>query len=472
MDDNSQQDLQSLTGGEQAAIECQLTDVGNGRRLAIHFGHKLRYLWDKRTWLFFDGHRWSEETGNERAMYCAKETALGIYDEIKLRADAEREIAGRWAVKSQQRDRVNAMLAMAQTEKPMATYSKFFDCDPYKFNALDWRINLKPGGGVSPQQPEHFMTKLGGCKFDETATCPTWIRCVNEWMSKDKSKVEYLQRILGRCLTGDTAGSRVFPIFHGGGYNGKSVCLDAIIEILGDYATLGAEDLLAEKRLPQHPCDIADLKGRRLVVLDETKPGMKLRTSLVKRMTGDKGLKGRLMRQNFEDFKITHTTILITQHRPIITETADAIWDRVHLLSWDEQYPPENRDTKLAEKLKAESPGILNWLIEGCRKWQADHNIIIKPESVEAATMLYREESDPLAEFVEERCRFADNLTITKKEIRDEYEKWAAEKTGFTFSRQRFNEYLRERGAWDDTVKVSGKAVKVFKGIGLQENLL
>ena len=136
------------------------------------------------------------------------------------------------------------------------------------------------------------MTKLGGCKFDYKATCPIWERCVDEWMDRDIEKVKYLQKLLGLCLTGETC-SRVFPIFYGSGFNGKSVCVDTILEILGDYGAIGSEDLLTEKNMSQHPCDIIDLKGKRLVVVDETKRGMKLRTSLVKRMTGDHKLKGR-----------------------------------------------------------------------------------------------------------------------------------------------------------------------------------
>lgn len=388
--------------GDMGVIEPTLyhdTDLGNGRRLAKYHGDKLRYLWDARQWLFFDGHRWNAETGRENLDRLAKETALSIFDEVKGRPNAhERDQAARWAVKSESEARHSAMEKMARSEKPIAAYSKDFDTDPLQFNSQDWLVNLRTGG-ISPQQPEHNITKQGGCKFEETAKCPLWDKCMNEWMGGDETKVKYLQTILGYCLTGDVS-ARLFPIFHGPGFNGKSLCLNTVMEIMGDYATLGSEDLLAEKKVSQHPTDIMKLKGKRLVLVDETKKNMRLRTSLVKRMTGDKELTGRFMRQDFQDFNITHKLILMTQNLPLITETSDAIWDRIHLLRWDKQFNEDERDSELSEKLRSEYPGILNWLIKGCLEWQKTRKIT-RPESVRQAGFEYRADSDPLGEFIE-----------------------------------------------------------------------
>ena len=96
-------DLNYLTGDEKAAL-CHLTDIGNGERLNLHFGHLLRYCWDTGKWLFFDGHRWSEETGNEQAKRFAKETALSIYDEAKIKPDEhQRTATAKWAIASERR---------------------------------------------------------------------------------------------------------------------------------------------------------------------------------------------------------------------------------------------------------------------------------------------------------------------------------------------------------------------------------
>lgn len=465
--DKTENELQEL--GVVEATLYHDTDIGNGMRLAYFHGDKLRHLWDSGRWLYYDGHRWNAETGKENLDRLAKETALSIYDEAKDRPNKhEREQAVKWAVKSETEARQNAMENMAKSEKPIAAYSKDFDIDPMQFNTQDWVIDLKTGS-VTPQQPEYNITKMGGCNFDEMALCPTWNRCVNEWMSGDEEKVKYLQTILGYCLTGDIS-ARLFPIFHGSGFNGKSLCLNTVCDILGDYSTLGTEDLLAEKKVSGHPTDIMKLKGRRLVLVDESKKNMRLRTVLVKRMTGDRELTGRFMRQDFQDFNITHKLILMTQNLPLIPETSDAIWDRVHLLRWDRQFSEDERDTELAEKLRLEYPGILNWLIKGCLEWQKTKKIV-RPESVQQAGFEYRADSDPLGEFIDAKCTLDSRLSTTVKEMKNCYLQWVeSENVKYTISSRNFNEYLRERGCTSGNKTVSGNCGKYWTGIGLQEN--
>ncbi len=456
---------------ERAAITCHLTDIGNGQRLALYHGDKLRYLWDAGQWLFYDGHRWSQESGKEGVARLAKQTVLKIYSEAEIRpSEHERAQTAKWAVRSESEARATAMESMARSEKPIATYSKFFDTDSLQFNSQDWVIDLTKGS-VLPQHPEHNITKMGGCNFDEDAKCPIWERCVNEWMDGNEQVIKYLQMILGYCLTGDIT-ARIFPIFHGQGVNGKSTCVNAVCDILGDYATLGSEDLLAEKKMPQHPTDIMKLQGRRLVLVDESKKNMKLRTSLVKRFTGDTRLTGRLMRQDFQDFSITHKLILMTQNLPIITETADAIWDRVHLLRWNRQFDENERDTNLAEKLRKEYPGILNWLIQGCLNWQKAGRKITRPESVQQAGFEYRAESDPLDDFIQAKCELGVRFTTPVKVIKEAYQKWCVfENVKFTVGRRNFNDYLRERGCEQKVLRPNGSNVKCWVGIGLQDEI-
>jgi putative DNA primase/helicase len=236
-----------------------------------------------------------------------------------------------------------------------------------------------------------------------------------------------------------------------------------------DYGTIGLEDLLEQKLISQHPCEIADLMGKRLVVVDETKPNMKLRTSLVKRMTGDRLLKGRFMRQNPFSFLTTHKVILTTQNLPVITETSDAIWDRVHLLPWTVRIPDEQQDPHLFDKLCAEKPGITNWLIRGCLKWQQDGCILRRPVSVETATQQYREESNPLHEFVAECCKAGEDLVVSKRELHDAYNQFA-ERNGvkWVISARDFNAYFRQSGKKEIVDWQNGKACKCWSGIGLK----
>lgn len=460
----------------EKATLLHLTDKGNGERLALYHGDKIRFCWDTREWLYWDEKRWNPKLGLEGVRRCAKETALFILDEARIKGTtSERAETAKWAFKSEQEARLNAMMSLARDEKPIAAYKEQFDKELYLLNCKNGIVDLR-NGNLLPHHPDIMLTKLANVNFDENAICQLWLGCVETWMGGDKKKIDYLQRTLGMCLTGDIC-ARAFPIFYGSsGKNGKSTCLDTVMEIMGDYASIGMESLVEQKTLPQHPCDIADLIGRRLVVVDETKENMRLRTALVKRMTGDRKLKGRFMRQNPFDFHTTHKTIMMTQHLPLITETSDAIWDRVHLLNWSVRIAEEQRDPRLMDKLQKEYSGILNWLICGCIKWQQDGFILKPPKSVESATQQYRSDSDPLGDFIEDCCDMAPHFFVPVKELSRAYNLWCRENdVKFPLGKRQFNEKLRIRGCESRPTRCENDAgtirvCKCWHGLTLTNN--
>ena len=101
-------------------------------------------------------------------------------------------------------------------------------------------------------------------------------------------------------------------IFYGEGSNGKSVFLDTLSGLMGDYAAEAPPDLLVIRKREEHPTEIADLCGKRLVVASEMEEGCRLRVQLVKRLTGNARLRARFMRQDYFEFPRTHKLVLIT----------------------------------------------------------------------------------------------------------------------------------------------------------------
>lgn len=459
------------------AAQQHLSDTGNGKRFAIYSGADFRYCWDVDEWLYWDGKCWNPKLGKERVKVIAKGVALHILEEAKINAPSDRGLdkgTALHALKTESERGLNAMVSLARSEPPIAAYKEDFDKDSYLLNCRTGIIDLRTGN-LLPHHQDYFITKMANVDFDENAKCPLWLKCLATWMGGDQAKIDYLQQTLGMCLTGDIS-ARAFPIFYGSGKNGKSSCLDAVTEIMGDYASIGMESLLEQKTLPQHPCDIADLIGKRLVTIDETKEGMRLRTALVKRMTGDRKLKGRFMRQNPFEFNTTHHTIMMSQHLPVITETADAIWDRVCLLKWDVRIADDEIDPHLADKLKEEYPGILNWLICGCFQWQQAGYILKSPETVESATHQYRKDSDPLGEFIDEDCDVAPNFFVAVKDLFLAYSNWCKENdVKYSYGKRHFNEKLRTRGCISKPKRYKNAAGterfdKCWFGITLQEN--
>src|SRR5208282_5449458 len=123
---------------------------------------------------------------------------------------------------------------------------------------------------------------------------------------------------------------------------------------------------------------------------------------LVKELTGGDKIAARRMRENWWEFNPTHKAILVTNHKPEIRGTDHAIWRRIRLIPFTVTFPEDKQDKHLGEKLKAEAPGILRWMVEGCQEWQK-HGLGT-PEVVMVATAEYRSEQDRLAQFLEQEC--------------------------------------------------------------------
>ena len=360
----------------------------------------------------------------------------------------------------------------AQSFDEILAHSEELDANPYLFNCKNGTLDLQTGD-FHKHRPADMITKLAAVTYDPDATCPRWIKCLNTWMQGDKEIVDYLQRLMGMCLTADIC-ARIFPIFHGSGFNGKSVFLDSCRLLMGEYGWEASEGLLAEKRDQGHTTDIASLAGRRLVTVSETKANMTLRTSLVKRMTGDQMLTARFMRMDNFSFPITNKTILSTQNRPRITETSNAIWDRLHLVPWLCRIPKEKRIPRLTEELKSERPGILNWLLEGCKKWQEAGGSLEAPDSIKTATQEYRESSDILADFIETtiRLKMPEESVIRVTEVYKKYKEYAKHnEIDHPINQQRFNEYFSTKGPRYGVTRRDGKSIKVWFGVGLQDEL-
>lgn len=196
-------------------------------------------------------------------------------------------------------------------------------------------------------------------------------------------------------------------------------------------------ELLLQSRGERHPTEIADLFGRRLVAASETPQGVRLNESLVKDLTGGERLRGRRMREDFWEFPPTHKIILLTNHRPGVAGTDEGVWRRVRLIPfevtfWDPDKHPDpaegldpdlRQDKRLGEKLEEEAPGILAWMVQGCRDWQRDG--LTMPDEVRIATAEYRDAEDLLAQFIAERCVTGANNRCKLSTLYGAFKAWS-----------------------------------------------
>jgi len=442
------------------AAGIHLTEQGNGERFVRAFGGGFRWCdpWGK--WLSWDGRRWCPDT--TRAAEKAAMTLPQLIDkEAAGEEDRDRRAALRtWANKSERHGVVRAALEFA---KPLlAVTPDQLDRDGWLLNCNNGAVHLRTGK-LKPHNKSDLITKLAPVEYDEHAECPRWERFLCEIFGDDVTLIDFVGRLAGLCVTGDIS-EHVFPLLWGSGRNGKSVLVDTLLGMLGDYACKAPASLLVVQRNEEHPTEIAGLQGKRLVVGSETEEGARLRIQLIKELSGDSVLKGRFMRGDYFDFARTFKLLLVTNHRPRIRDDSDAAWARVRLIPFTakfiegSEHPP---DKGLLDKLKSEWPGILRWAVQGNLARLADGGLGA-PDAVKAATLGYRVEEDPLGGFIGEVAVLDAEAWVPLGQLREAFEAACEPKWGRIVT-----ERLKLMGCQSQSNRYNGKVVRGWAGIRL-----
>lgn len=285
----------------------------------------------------------------------------------------------------------------AQADPTHATTSSIWDNDPWLFGTPSGTLNLRTGKMHQPR-PSDFITKLSRCNPDSRE--PTlWLRFLKDATRGDQQMITYLQRIAGYCLTGLVSEHALFFIYGPGG-NGKSVFLNLLVHILGDYATNAPMDTFTSSKFNAHPTELAMLKGARLVTASETEEGRAWAESRIKALTGGDPITARFMRQDFFTYQPQFKLLFAGNHQPTLHGVDAAMRRRFNMLPFI--FKPAEPDFALEDKLKEESGRILGWALRGCLDWQ--HHGLGKAAVVLAATDEYFEEQDLFGTWIEDCC--------------------------------------------------------------------
>ena len=426
------------------------TDLANARRFIQMHGCRVRYCQPWNSWIVWDGKRWKrDDTGAVELL--AKDVPDQIFRAALAFDDQE---TMKFGVRSASSRGITAMLALAESEPGVAVLPDQFDGDYWLLNCANGVLDLRTGEH-QPHDPELLLSKLCPIDYDPKAASHEFEKCLEGIFNGNGAIIDFLRRLMGMCLCGETT-EEILPIWFGTGSNGKTLLLKLFLAALGtDYSMTANRELLMEKKGERHPTELAGLFGKRLVVSIETDDGHQLAEGLVKQLTGRDRIRARGMKENFWEFEPTHKVLLATNHKPRIKGTDHAIWRRIALLPflvkfWSEDKgesgPPELKaDGKLGEKLKAELPGVLAWMVAGCLEWQ---RIGLKiPSDVQQATAEYRSAEDVVAGFVADKCIVMPGVKMKAGDGYKAFQRYckdSGEKTDFT--QRRFGEAMTDRG--------------------------
>lgn len=441
---------------------AEFTDLGNSRRLAIKYSDRLRYVgaWG---WLVWDGMRWArDETGE--VVRLAREIVRGIFSEAQYAVNDDTAAkVGKWAVASQNRSRIEAMIILAQSEPEFAVRPGDFDRNSMLLNVANGIIDLRTGE-LRPHNAGDLITKIAPMKYDPNAECPTWQAFLDRIFDGNTSLIDFLQRAAGYSLTGDT-GEQCLFLCYGTGANGKSTFLETLRAVLGDYAQVAEFSSFLDRRGDTIRNDIARMAGARCVTAVEAGEGKRLAEVLVKTLTGGDTITARFLHREHFEFRPQFKAWLAANHKPVIRGTDWAIWRRIRLVPFTVTIPEAERDPHMADKLRAELPGILAWAVRGVLEWQRSG--LQTPDEVTAATAAYRTEQDVIAAFIDQCC-VTDNPNAEAKasDLYAAYKTWAEAGNEYIENQRAFGLRLTERGF---ERRRGTSNTHMWRGIGLVE---
>ena len=328
-----------------------LTEDALALRFSARHTNDLRYVATKGCWLKWDGSRWFEEK-THLAFDLARQSC---------RVDAQEYAAGKVSANVFAAKTVAAVERMAKADRRQATTIEQWDSKDQLLNSPGATFNLETGLSWAPRSSD-CITKITNSSAAPVGTAhPVWDGFL-ERIAPDPELRGFLQRYCGYCCSGATTEHK-FVFAFGTGANGKSTLINTVSGILGDYATVSDMGAFIASNTERHPTDLAKLHGYRLVVAQETAKGRRWDEAKIKTMTGGDKMTARFMRCDYFDFTPKFKLWIVGNHKPQLESIDEAIRRRMLLVPFLVQIPVEERDPNLAEKLKAEWPAILRWML-------------------------------------------------------------------------------------------------------------
>lgn len=326
---------------------------------------------------------------------------------------------------------------------------KEFDASPSAFNTPDGTINLNNGVAV-PHSPSFMCSMISG-EISPTETEGLWEQFVSEIMGDDAEMVEYLQRISGYCLFGKNDAQKWF-FFHGTGANGKTVFLEVMCGLLGEYAcALDAEVFIRSKNTNQNFVwsAIAGLVGKRLAVSSEIPENSLWNERILKELTGQGQMQTKYMGQDAFTFKPECKLIIAGNSRPRSEDSSVGFWRRMQLVPFNVQIPEERRIDGLSDILLSRcGESILSWCVEGYGMF-LEHGLE-PPKEAQEAKEEYELTSDPIRLFIEKCCvECSPKEGMNNGELLKEFKDWAHnndEVSSANITSNKFGRKLRSLG--------------------------
>lgn len=469
---------------EQYNSDCRLkpedfSDVGQAMVLAMEYKNILRYS-PSTDYMVYNGSFWEEskpklqgvsqdlterqlaeaETEMKKAMdelvnnggmeilvSVGPKKAVQMFNKQQAHAYEMYEDASvykKYAIK--RRDTKNIAATLKEARPMLEVEQRNLDADEFMLNTPTLTYDLRQGIKFPMEhRPEHFITK-------QTTVDPSsdgediWAAALDTFFLKDTDLIDYVQRMVGLSAIGKVYVEALI-IAYGEGRNGKSTFWNVIARVLGTYSgNISADMLTVGSRRNVKP-ELAEAKGKRMLIAAELEEGMRLNTANVKQLCSTDEIYAEKKYKDPFSYTPTHTLVLYTNHLPKVGAIDKGTWRRLIVIPFDAKIEGSDDIKNYADYLFEKAGGaILTWVIEGARKVIADNYKIEPPKKVRDAIEHYKESNDWLSYFLSERCELDPAYVAKSSEVYNEYRIFCTQVGEFTRSTTDFYTALETVG--------------------------
>jgi len=420
-------------------------DEGMAKRFLDIYRFKIKYCVEEKLWYIHDGVCWRQDTANQ-IMLLARNALFASYSrEIEQLAtnDAHRNYEQiqkclKLREKAGNITTITRCVNMAALLVPVSVTQ--FDADPYQFHGQNGSLHLKDFTGYSYHKPDLLFTKTAGTAIEIDTDlvqrppdypsampyCPNWTHFVRQCCQNDLKLQHYLQKAAGySVLCGDISEQKVFCLL-GQGRNGKSLFINTLARIAGDYAAKIESSVLCTNRFGDKDSDTSKelyrIRGSRFVYSNEFGRTSTLNEGFIKAITDGGSISCRPLYGSGIEYTPTYKLWFSTNHMPNLNALDEGIRRRIVVIPFRNHIAEDKVDRHLAEKFEDELPGILSWLIQGYLYYQKEG--LSAPQAIKEATASYFTEQDVFKLFVDEHYVIDETCKLTSKQLRIDYECW------------------------------------------------
>jgi putative DNA primase/helicase len=450
--------LSEADGGEPG--KRTLTDTGNGRRLIDSFGPAVRYT-PGLGWFHWDGGYWKPDIENLEMQELSKRLAPIIASEVVNYEDADKQAdVMRWALQAKSNSRIAGSIESATSDPRVLVGVDTWDSDETLMGVLNGVIDLRTGE-LLKGRPDLHITRRAPVAYTPGIRNVKWEQFLDFATGGDKELQEWIQKAAGYSLTGLRTYDVMFLVYGPPG-SGKNTLVEALVKCMGtqQYAWPLDSSILAQGDGQAHGSDLyhwAELRGRRMVWVDELPDNERMKENSVKKLTGSSEISARSPGEKPFTFQSRAKLWVTTNHRPIIND--DAMWRRIRPIPLNKV--PESPDPELKSYIfdpEGGLPAVLSWAVEGAIKLlgSSARDGLGWCSAVAEAADMYRKNEDRFGIFINEETKEMEGGTIPVKHLYAIYRAWSEERGERPMTQIAFQRKIAERGF--ETVGLGSRA--------------